>query len=81
MTDDTEHLRRVRLSEINGQPGSRDALEAAHGHVWDTSQLAEEFQVIGFLAPLVVVRRKSDGAKGSLEFQHHPRFYFNFQPD
>jgi hypothetical protein len=81
MTDDTEHLRRVRLSEINGQPGSRDALEAAHGRVWDKSQLAEEFDVIGFMAPFVVVLRKSDGAKGSLEFQHHPRFYFNFQPD
>jgi hypothetical protein len=28
----------------------------------------------------VVVRRRSDGGKGSLEFQHQPRFYFNFQP-
>lgn len=32
------------------------------------------------MAPLVVVRRKADGVKGSLEFQHNPRFYFNFQP-
>jgi hypothetical protein len=31
------------------------------------------------MAPFVVVRRLSDGQKGSLEFQHHPRFYFNFQ--
>ncbi len=80
MSDEMDHLRRVRLSEINGQPGGRDALEAAHGRVWDTRQLAEEFEVIGFLAPLVVVRRKADGAKGSLEFQHNPRFYFNWQP-
>jgi hypothetical protein len=36
--------------------------------------------VIGFLAPFVVVRRKIDGVKGSLEFQHHPRFYFGFSP-
>jgi hypothetical protein len=42
--------------------------------------LAEDFEVLGFLARLVVVRRKSDGAKGSLEFQHWPRFYFGFQP-
>jgi hypothetical protein len=28
-----------------------------------------------------VVRRKSDGVKGSLEFQHNPRFYFNFKSD
>ncbi len=33
------------------------------------------------LAPYVVVRRKSDGQKGSLEFQHHPRYYFRFQLD
>jgi hypothetical protein len=29
----------------------------------------------------VVVRRKADGAKGSLEFQSAPRYYFNFEPD
>jgi hypothetical protein len=53
MSYDTEHLRRVRLSEINGQPGCSDALEAAHGRVWDTGQLADEFDVIGFHAPFV----------------------------
>jgi hypothetical protein len=81
MPDDTEHLRRVRLSEINGQLGGRDALEAEHGQVWNTDELRRDFEVIGFMAPLVVVRRKADGVKGSLEFQHSPRFYFNFQTD
>lgn len=81
MTDDTEPLRRIRLAEINAQPGSRDALEAQYGQVWDTRQLAEDFKVIGFLAPYVAVRRKADGVKGSLEFTHNPRFYFNFVPD
>jgi hypothetical protein len=33
------------------------------------------------LAPYVIVRRKVDGAVGSLEFQHQPRFYFNWQED
>jgi hypothetical protein len=36
--------------------------------------------VVGFTAPYVVVRRRSDGKKGSLEFQHDPRFYFGFSP-
>jgi len=80
MTDPTETIRRERLVEINAVPGSREALEARYGKVWDTDQLAEEFQVLGFLAPVVVVRRRSDGMKGSLEFQHSPRFYFSFQP-
>ena len=80
MTDPTEPLRRQRLAEINAEPGSRKALEAVYGQVWDTQQLAEDFEAIGFSAPLVVVRRKADGVKGSLEFQHNPRFYFNWQP-
>ena len=80
MNDPTEQIRRQRLAEINAEPGSREALEAQHGQVWSTDELSDAFEVIGFMAPLVVVRRKSDGVKGSLEFQHHPRFYFNFQP-
>jgi hypothetical protein len=80
MNDQTEAIRRQRLVEINAEPGSRAALEAAHGLVWDTEELRRDFEVLGFLAPIVVVRRRSDGAKGSLEFQHHPRLYFSFQP-
>jgi len=80
MSDPTEVPRRQRLAEINAAPGSREALEAKHGKVWDTSELTAEFAVTGFMAPLVVVRRKSDGVVGSLEFQHSPRLYFNFQP-
>ena len=81
MNDPTEAIRRERLAEINAVPGSREALEAEHGQVWDTEQLTQDFEVIGFLAPFVVVRRKADGVKGSLEFQHRPRLYFNFAPD
>jgi hypothetical protein len=80
MSDPTEPIRRQRLAEINSEPGSREALAAIYGQVWDTQQLGEEFEVIGFMAPYVVVRRKADGVKGSLEFQHSPRFYFNWQP-
>ena len=79
MTDETEAYRRQRVAEINANPGSREALEAQYGQVWDTSELQKDFQVLGFGAPFVVVRRKSDGKKGSLEFQHDPRLYYNFQ--
>jgi hypothetical protein len=80
VSDATEPYRRHRLAEINAQPGSREALEAQHGQVWSTEELNRDFEVIGFMAPLVVVRRKHDGKKGSLEFQHSPRFYFGFSP-
>ena len=76
--DPTESIRREMLAEINAQPGSREALEAEHGQVWNTQQLGEDFEVIGFMAPLVVVRRRSDGVKGSLMFQHSPRLYYGF---
>jgi len=81
MTDEAEPLRRLRLAEINAQPGSREALEAQYGQVWDTSNLPRTSRCWGFLAPYVAVRRKADGVKGSLEFQHNPRWYFNFVPD
>lgn len=85
--DETEGIRRNRLAEINSTVESQDGqaeckrLEAQYGQVWDTAQLSNEFEVLGFVAPYVVVRRKSDGRKGSLEFQHLPRFYFNFVLD
>lgn len=81
MSDETEPLHRARLAEINAQPGSREALEAQYGKVWTTQELSQDFEVVGFMAPLVVVRRKTDGAKGSLEFQHNPRFYWGFVAD
>lgn len=56
----------------------REALEAEHGQVWNTSQMSADFSVQGFQAPYVVVRRKSDEQLGSLQFTHMPRFYFNF---
>jgi hypothetical protein len=80
MSDPTENVRRQMVAEINAEPGSREALEAQHGQVWDTDQLREDFEVVGFLAPFVAVRRRSDGVRGSLSFQHSPRLYFGFQP-
>ena len=68
MSDPTESIRKEMLAEINAQPGSREALEAQHGQVWDTRQLSDDFEVLGFAAPLVVVRRKSDRVRGSLFF-------------
>ena len=81
MTDETESIRREMVATINAEPGSREYLEAKHGRVWNTSQLQEDFDVLGFMAPLVVARRRSDGIKGSLMFQASPRFYFSWSPE
>jgi hypothetical protein len=81
MSDPTELIRKELLATINVEPGSREALEAEHGKVWSTAELSEDFEVLGFAAPLVVVKRKCDGQKGSLFFQHRPRFFFGFEAD
>ena len=78
--DHTEAFRRHRLAQLN--PGvDRAALERRYGIVLDAKELATSFKVIGFMAPLAVVKRKVDGKVGSLEFQHAPRFYFNWKED
>jgi len=81
MTDETEAIRREMVATINADPGSRPDLEAKYGQVWDTTQLTEDFEALGFMAPFIVVRRRSDGIRGSLMFQNSPRFYYSFQPE
>jgi hypothetical protein len=74
--DETESIRRAMLA--TGQP-ARDAEVA--DQKWTTDELARDFIVSGFMAPFAIVTRKSDGAKGSLEFTHSPRVYFNWRED
>ena len=81
MTDQTESIRREMTKNINAVEGSREYLEAKYGQVWDTTELQQEFSVEGFMAPFVLARRKSDGIRGTLKFQHSPRFYFSFEPE
>jgi len=81
MTDNDAELlvnmRRVLACVINAKPMERDGLEMAFGQCWDTDELGRDFEVLEFAMPLVVVRRKADGALGSLFFQQGPpRLYF-----
>ena len=69
-----EEVRRDLAQEIN------DHMFVLKGQTWTTDQLRAEFIVEGFLAPLVVVTRKSTGERGSLAFTHNPRLYFGWSP-
>jgi DNA-directed RNA polymerase subunit M/transcription elongation factor TFIIS len=77
-------IRKELVQEINSQVKSDDPkaerkrLEGIYGEVWSTQELSQDFTVQGFLAPFVSVTKKSSGKTGTLEFQHMPRFYFNF---
>jgi hypothetical protein len=79
--DETVELRRALVGLINAVPGNRSELEAEYGKVWERVEMEKEFEVIQFLAPFVLVKRRSDGAKGTLEFTHYPRFYYDFHPE
>ena len=81
MQDDTEELRRAEQQEINSAAANRQDLEARHGQVWNTQELQQDFQVLGFMAPYVGVVRLSDGKRGTLRFQHSPRMYFDFHEE
>lgn len=48
---------------------------------YNTEELSQEFEVLSFCAPYIVVRRKSDGKKGTMQFNHSPRVYWGFKPD
>ena len=52
-----------------------------HSGGWSTTELGETFTVVGFSAPFVVARRKSDDQQGTLEFTHSPRTYFAWKAD
>jgi len=81
MSDPTETIRRSMVQQINGVARDRERLTAQHGQVWDTTELQADFEVLGFAAPLIVVRQKATGRMSSLFFQHSPRFYWGFTPD
>ena len=74
MTDPTEDMRRELQAAVNSGEIPPE------GQTWTTEQLREEFEVEGFMAPFVVVRRKRDGVRGTLMFLHAPRVFFDFEP-
>ena len=87
MTDKTEMPRRIMIAQITSEIESNDKnrerarLEVKYGidNVWDTDDVTREFEISGFMAPFCAVTRRSDLAKGLVQFQHSPRFYFDFQ--
>ena len=81
MADQTEAIRKSLVQTLNAEPGSREDLTTRYGDVWDTQELQENFSVLAFSAPFCIVSRKSDGVRGSVLFQHSPRFYHSFKPE
>jgi len=75
MEDKTEGIRRAMVEAINS------GAIPPEGQEWTTDELTRDFEVLGFLAPFVIVRKKDSGKKGTLMFRHLPRVYFNWKED
>ncbi|GAA4444244.1 hypothetical protein [Novipirellula rosea] len=80
-TDATESIRKQLVAELNSADNTKAELEAKHGKVWTTSEMQEEFEALGFMAPFIIVSKRDTGERGSLMFTHSPRFYFSFKPE
>jgi hypothetical protein len=78
--DPTESLRR-KLVEHGVADRCAEAAEKSGEPTWTTEELQRDFEVLGFLMPMVVVRRRADGVMGCLMFRHSPRLYFGWQKD
>jgi hypothetical protein len=48
---------------------------------WTTEEMRKEFNVVGFALGVCVVKRKSDGVTGTLDFERRgeQRIYFGWQ--
>ena len=77
--DSTEESRRERLEQINANRVHDQHWKRCMGRFGIRASCSGTFMVVGFLAPFVHVRRRDNGEEGSMEFQHQPRFYFNYR--
>lgn len=78
MNDPTEGARRALIPTMPAELAAR--VEAGE-QIWDTQTMQADFEAIGFMAPFIVVRRRSDGVRGTLMFDHSPRWYFGWEPE
>ena len=81
MADQTEAIRKQMVAELNSEDNTKTELEAKHGQIWTTSEMQEEFDALGFMAPFIIVRKRDTGERGSLMFTHSPRYYFSWNPE
>lgn len=65
--------------EIAAAKAAKVADGYAEDDIWTTDEVQKVFAVESFAAPFVFVTRKSDGVKGTVQFDHSPRVYYGFK--
>ena len=46
---------------------------------YTTDELTAKYTVLGFAYGMVAVQDKETGEKGSFDFDHNPRIYYNYK--
>ena len=70
------------MTTIDLEKEWKEALQNQYDGVQDiytTNEATAKYEFIGFMAPFALVKDKATGVKGTLEFTHRPRLYFNFK--
>ena len=79
----TAQLQYMKLDKEREEQAEEHEFEqkliAEYGQLWNTEQVTKDFEIRSFMAPYVSVRRRSDNVKGTMQFTHMPRWYFNFK--
>lgn len=79
MVDLIDRVQREMVLDRDRKCPARAQLEKTYGPVWSQAQMEDEFAVELMAYPFATVRRRSDGAAGTLMFRQSPRLYYSFQ--
>jgi hypothetical protein len=80
-SDPTESIRRTRQAELNSGAKPRDLLTITSGAMKPRISQRSRTSSVDHTCPYWASKDRTTGKKGSLEFQHSPRFYFKFVAD
>lgn len=72
---------RLLQQYINRNPKTKEDLSRDYDCVWDSREVTDEFEILGYKSPFAIAECKQTGTRGTLIFQNEPRFYFGWDPE
>ena len=72
--------RRMLVAQIERSRRCKEELLEISHSVWSHDQMRQDFDVLTFQKPFVIVRMKGTDQIGTLLFQENPRYYYGWRP-
>lgn len=79
LTEETAEERAKLEAEVNATPCTLEELQRKYGQVWTVEQVEAQFEIEAFCPPLACATRRADGVRGTLVYQHCPRYYWSWE--